>query len=171
MIEYELTRSRRKTVCLKIESDGRVRVLAPQRMPKRDIDAFVMKNAGFIETHLKRVKAHEERFPPLNEEEKARMVDEAIEYIPGRVEYYGRLMGLEPAGIRVTMAEHRFGSCSGKNRLCFSYRLMRYPREAIDYVVVHELSHIVHKNHGRDFYRLIESVLPDWQRRENMLRE
>ena len=79
-------------------------------------------------------------------------------------------MGLTPAGISITGAEKRFGSCSGKNRLCFSWRLMLYPPEAVDYVVVHELAHIRHKNHGRDFYALVASILPDYRQREALLR-
>jgi predicted metal-dependent hydrolase len=48
---------------------------------------------------------------------------------------------------------------------------MQYPDAAIDYVVVHELAHIVHKNHGKMFYALIESVLPDYKARIRLLRE
>ena len=47
---------------------------------------------------------------------------------------------------------------------------MQYPREAIDYVVVHELAHLVHQNHGPAFYRLVASVLPDYRQREALLR-
>ena len=61
-------------------------------------------------------------------------------------------------------------SCSGKNRLCFSWRLMDYPEEAIDYVVVHELAHIRHHNHSRDFYALVASILPDYKERQALLR-
>ena len=79
-------------------------------------------------------------------------------------------MGVEPAGITVTGARTRFGSCSPKNRLCFSFRLMDYPMAAVEYVVVHELAHIRHKNHGPDFYKEIAAVLPDWQTRRQLLK-
>ena len=87
------------------------------------------------------------------------------------MEYYGRLMGLMPTGLTITDARKRFGSCSGKNRISFAWRLMRYPEEAIDYVVVHELAHIRHKNHGEAFYQLIASVLPDYKERIKLLKE
>ena len=77
---------------------------------------------------------------------------------------------MEPTGITVTGAQTRFGSCSPKNRLCFSFRLMDYPMAAIEYVVVHELAHIRHKNHGPDFYKEIAAVLPDWQARRQLLK-
>ena len=54
--------------------------------------------------------------------------------------------------------------------MCFSLFLMRYPMEAIDAVVVHELAHIRHKNHGPDFYRLVEGTLPDYRQRVGLLK-
>jgi len=48
---------------------------------------------------------------------------------------------------------------------------MDYPPEAVDYVVVHELAHLVHHNHGKDFYALVASVLPDWKDRVGMLKK
>ena len=80
-------------------------------------------------------------------------------------------MGLTPAGVRITGAQKRFGSCSGQNRLCFSWRLMLYPPEAIDYVVVHELAHIHHHNHGPAFYALVEQYMPDYRQRQALLRQ
>ena len=80
-------------------------------------------------------------------------------------------MGLVPAGIKITSARTRFGSCSGKNSICFSWRLMLYPPEAIDYVIVHELAHIRHHDHSLAFYALIEQYLPDWKARMKLLKE
>lgn len=91
--------------------------------------------------------------------------------IPPKVRHYSTIMGLRPTGIRITSARTRFGSCSGKNSLCFSWRLMGYPEEAVDYVVVHELAHIVHKNHGPDFWALVGQYMPDYKRRRALLRK
>ena len=71
------------------------------------------------------------------------------EYLPRRVAYWAARMDVMPTGLRITSARTRWGSCSGKNSLCFSLFLMRYPPEAIDAVVVHELAHIRYKNHSR----------------------
>ena len=48
---------------------------------------------------------------------------------------------------------------------------MRYPEEAIEYVVVHELAHLVHRNHGKDFYALVASVMPDYKKRDALLKQ
>ena len=78
-------------------------------------------------------------------------------------------MGLRPAGITITGARTRFGSCSSKRRISFSFRLMQYPPEAIDYVVVHELAHLRHMNHSAQFYALIE-YMPDYKARRALLK-
>ena len=79
-------------------------------------------------------------------------------------------MGLRPAGITITGARTRFGSCSSKRRISFSFRLMQYPCEAIDYVVVHELAHLRHMNHSAQFYALIEQYMPDYKARRALLK-
>ena len=93
------------------------------------------------------------------------------DFDPERVARYAARMGVRPAGITITGARKRFGSCSGKDRLCFSWRLMQYPQAAIDYVVVHELAHIRHKNHGPGFYAFVQEILPDWRERRALLKE
>ena len=82
-----------------------------------------------------------------------------------------RQIGVEPAGVKITSARTRFGSCSGKNSLCFSLYLMEYPPDAIEAVVVHELAHIRHKNHGPGFYALIRQVMPDYDARIKTLQQ
>ena len=79
------------------------------------------------------------------------------------------MMGVTPAGVKITSARTRFGSCSGKNSLCFSWRLMLYPPQAIDYVVVHEMAHIRHHNHSKDFWAFVASVMPDYRERQALL--
>ena len=81
------------------------------------------------------------------------------------------VMGLNPTGISITRARTRYGSCSPKNRLNFSCFIMRLTPEEIDYVVVHELAHIKEKNHGRGFYSLVESFLPNYKKLQYSLRK
>ncbi len=170
-IPYRVFRSKRRSVSVEITPGLEVLVRAPQRMPQAMIEDFVERHRDWVETHLAKARERASRLPPEpTEEEKLELIRRAKELLPERVAHYSAVMGLTPTGITVTGAQKRFGSCSGKNRLCFSWRLMRYPQEAIDYVVVHELSHIRHKNHGSAFYALIASVLPDYKEREALLR-
>ena len=79
-------------------------------------------------------------------------------------------MDVRPTGLKITTARKRYGSCSGKNSLCFSCFLMDCPEEAIDLVVVHELCHIREKNHAPRFYALLGQYLPDYKERKKLLR-
>ena len=79
-------------------------------------------------------------------------------------------MGLKYSRIKITSAVKRFGSCSSSGNICYSYRLMLYPEEAREYVVVHELAHLEEMNHSKKFYEIISKVLPDYKYRRRLLK-
>ena len=168
---YELVRSRRKTLALEVARDGRVIVRAPLRLSQKRIDDFVSQHAAWIAEHQAIQQKRRENHPEPTPEEQAEFIRQAKEILPQKTAHYSRLMNLYPTGITITGAQKRFGSCSGKNRICFSWRLMQYPEAAIDYVVVHELAHIRHKDHSKSFYACVAEVLPDWKERRELLKE
>lgn len=168
--EYTLIRSNRKTLSLEVKSDLSVVVRAPARCPEVEIRRFVSSHGDWLEKNIKKLRARLEENPEPTLEEQLLYISRAKSVLPLRVEHYAGIMRLSPAGIKITSAKKRLGSCSSKNSLCFSWRLMAFPDEAIDYVVVHELAHIVHKNHGSDFYALVETVLPDYTVRKKLLK-
>lgn len=170
MTEYTLIRSNRKTLSLQISADARVIVRAPRRMPQRDIDRFVREHEGWIREKLTAQQARLTAHPEPDAAREAELKRMAREIIPARVAHFSRIMGLTPTGLRITSARTRWGSCSAKNSLNFSWRLMDYPPEAIDYVVVHELAHIAHHDHSREFYALVASILPDYKERAALLK-
>lgn len=63
----------------------------------------------------------------------------------------------------------RWGSCTGKNKLIFNPKLIHTPKRCIEYVVMHELCHIVHKNHSQKFFELLTRLMPDWEKRKEKL--
>jgi len=168
---YKIVRSNRRTVSLEITADCRVLVRAPMRMRESDIEKFVRSHDKWLDDHMARAQNRALAHPEPSEGERAVLLEKARADLPVRVARFAAVMGLTPAGVRITDARHRFGSCSAQNRLCFSWRVMQYPDEAVDYVVVHELAHVAQKNHGPDFYRLVESVFPDWKQRQSLLRK
>ena len=170
MTDYILIRAKRKTVSLSINDDLTPVVKAPRFVSKREIDSFVRKHESWIASATEKKKAQLER-TNISEEEIKELISKAKIIIPEKVEYYSRLMNLRPTGVKITRAKKRYGSCSGKNSLCFSCFLMQQSDEAIDYVVVHELAHIKHHNHSKAFYELISLYLPDYKEREKMLKK
>lgn len=79
--------------------------------------------------------------------------------------------GFYPTGFHVTEAQTRWGSCSGKNSLNFAWRLVFCPSEIMDYVMLHELCHIRHKNHSAAFWALVAQFDPDYAAHRAWLRE
>ncbi len=169
-MEYELKRSKRKTMAVEITRDGTILVRAPMRLPQQEIERFLLEKSSWIAKHQEVQRQRRLTHPEPTPEELDALAQLGRQLIPQRVKYYANLMDLSPAAVTITAARTRFGSCSFRNRLCFSCRLMSYPLAAIDYVVVHELAHIRHKNHGLEFYSLIESILPDYRERRALLK-
>jgi predicted metal-dependent hydrolase len=83
---------------------------------------------------------------------------------------YAALMGVSPASMRITGAKTRWGSCSGKNSINFSWRLIMAPDDVIDYVVVHELAHIRQHNHSPAFWAVVAKYMPDYKARRDGLK-
>ena len=169
--EYTIIRSGRRTLALELSDESKLIIRAPYRYPMSYIEDFVQKHASWIESHLEKQRLRAQTQPTLTNEAIEALFHRAKDEIPPIVNRYAEIMGLFPTGIKITHAQKRFGSCSAKNSLCFSYKLMKYPQAAIEYVVVHELAHIAHKNHGKDFYALIYSILPDYKKREALLKK
>lgn len=167
---YEIVRSRRRTVALEVTREGRVLVRAPLRMPQGEIRRFVASHAAWLEKAQAKIAARQAAHPPLTEQETAALRQRAKELLPDRVAHYAAIMGVTPTSVKITSARTRFGSCSGKNGICFSLYLMQYPEEAIDYVVVHELAHIRHHDHSPAFYAEVAKVLPDYKERMKLLK-
>ena len=95
----------------------------------------------------------------------------AKEYLPKAVERFAPLIGKSPKQVRITSAKTRWGSCSAKGGLNFSWRLMFAPPEEIDYVAVHELAHLIELNHSPRFWAIVEAILPDYRARRQALAE
>ena len=172
MYNYELIRSRRTTLALEITRDCRVLVRAPMRASQNTIDSFVSAHRDWIAKYLElqRQRAASAPPPPTEAEIQA-LKAQAKALLPEKVAYWSTVMGLVPTGVKITTARKRYGSCSGKNSLCFSCFLMQKPEAAIDLVVVHELCHIREKNHGPRFYALLAQYLPDYKERQKLLNQ
>ena len=165
-----LVRSSRRSMCIEVKSAKEVIVRAPMKTSLAVIDKFVRQRSAWIEKALERATARENKTPHLSPDEMKKMKREALVYFNERIEYFSDLTSLYPKKISVSVAKKRFGSCSADNKIRLSVYLMFYPKEAIDYVVLHELAHIKHKNHKKQFYALIEKYMPDYKERIKLLR-
>ena len=95
----------------------------------------------------------------------------AREAFSERVEKHAAVMGCYPAALRITSPRRRWGSCGATGSLNLNWRLVMAPREVIEYVVVHELAHLKHRHHGRDFWDFVEAFAPAYRRARLWLRD
>ncbi len=169
---YEIIKSRRKTICIEVSKDG-VLVRAPHRVSKKEIHEFVVSREAWIEKMQLKVKKEESKEPvhKLTKEEMEDLSEQALFYIPGRVEYYAGIMGVEYGRVTLRFQRTRWGSCSSKGNLNFNSLLMLTPPEVIDSVVVHELCHRKHMNHSEAFYKDVLKVYPDYRKWNTWLRK
>ena len=97
--------------------------------------------------------------------------ERALEVISERVTHYARRHNFMPKQVKITSAKTRWGSCSPNGTLNFTWRLVMAPLEVIDYVVVHELTHLNIKDHSRKFWLAVESIYPEYKKQQKWLRE
>ncbi|MEG2087448.1 MAG: SprT family zinc-dependent metalloprotease [Angelakisella sp.] len=169
-MDYELIRSRRRTVSLSISPRLTPVVRAPMHMPKRELDAFIQQHLDWI-AEKTALLAQQQQRPCLTDGQIATLRTRAKQELPQRVQRLAQQMELTPAGITITSAQSRWGSCSAKNRLSFPYRLMLLPDDLIEYIIVHELAHIREKNHSPRFYAVVAAYLPDYKARVTRLKQ
>ena len=97
--------------------------------------------------------------------------EETRKEIRARCMWFSLKTGLVPETIRITDARQRWGSCTHKGGLSFSWRLIQAPPEIVDYVVVHELVHISQPDHSKKFWDKIRKIMPDFEQRRNWLKD
>lgn len=86
-----------------------------------------------------------------------------------RINRYQTQLRVKPKSIEIVESRTKWGSCSSDKKLTFNYRLAMAPIEVIDYVIIHELCHLLHMNHDRSFWRRLGSIMPDYKEKEEFL--
>ena len=167
-MKYKLIYSDRKTISASVKG-GILTVRAPRGLSTETIEKFLKKHSSWIEKHLNKEKVNEDFFHSLNEDDIRQLKTKAKEYFANKLLYYSNIMGIKHGRMTITSAKARFGSCSSKGNISFSWRLMLYPEPAREYVAVHELAHVLEMNHSQKFYKIIENVLPDYKERKKLL--
>ena len=213
-MDFNVIRSRRKTIAVEITKEGGVLVRAPLKLARREVLAFVKQNRAWIARKLAQARVRQEErtprrflegenFPFLGEQHRLRYVAggeylrklngefllgadlssragdlfrtwyraRAREILEDRVAHFALRMGLTCRSVRITDAKERWGSCTAAGSLNFAWRLVMAPTPVIDYVIVHELAHLVEMNHSRRFWERLGRILPDYAKRRRWLRE
>ncbi|MGL5313289.1 MAG: M48 family metallopeptidase [Peptostreptococcaceae bacterium] len=85
-------------------------------------------------------------------------------------EYSPIMMKLNPRSIKVKEQKKRWGSCTSKRDIYINSKIVMARPSSIDYILIHEFSHLVHMNHSKDFYNLVESIMPEYKKEEKWLK-
>ena len=172
-IEYELIRSKRKTLSIQVKPNGDVVVRAPLRLAKKHIDEFVIEKADWIEKTVKNARARNEQRTdknPFTQAELDRLKRQARVEIRNLVWEYAPVIGVGYGRISIRAQKSRWGSCSREGNLNFNCLLMLAPDPVRRYVVVHELCHRLEMNHSPRFWAHVEAVIPDYREQRKWLR-
>ena len=172
MFDYQLVRSRRKTLAIQVTREGKVVVRAPLFSTDRQIAQFAQEHEEWVREKLSEVQNTDrisaKEFTPAE----IRVYKKRAQgIISRRVAYYAGIMGLSYGNITIRDQKSRWGSCSSTGNLNFSWRLILMPIEVMDYVVVHELAHLMEMNHSKAFWAEVEKVLPDYEVQRKWLKE
>lgn len=97
--------------------------------------------------------------------------NEALLTLPSRISYYAKKMGYEPSQVRYKRMSRRWGSCSSAGVVTFNTLMMQLSYEHIDYIIVHELAHLKHMNHSREFHGFVKSILDNEKQLRQELKE
>ena len=174
MYDIKIVRSKRRTIGLEIKSDLTVICRAPQYVSDKDIESFIEEHRTWLDKHYEKLRVAKEQAPEpvkLWNKDIRQLTLEARRVIPERVRYYAPMIGVTYGKITIRHQKTRWGSCSSEGNLSFNCLLMLAPLEVIDSVIVHELCHRIYMNHSRDFYKLVRSVYPDYDRCNRWLKD
>lgn len=94
----------------------------------------------------------------------------AKEIILQRIKYYTEKYNFKINNIKISSASTRWGSCSHNNNININWKLIMADLKIMDYVIVHELSHTIEHNHSKDFWKIVENIIPDYKERRLWLK-
>ncbi|MBE5738418.1 MAG: M48 family metallopeptidase [Clostridiales bacterium] len=98
-------------------------------------------------------------------------ISNAKKILADRLEFFGQMMQIDYGKLTITNSKTRWGSCDKDRNIKLNFRLVMLPHNAVDYVIVHELTHIVEFNHSKDFYKIISLVQPSYKLQQRILKE
>lgn len=171
---YKILYSSRKTLAIQITREGQVLVRSPRTCPLREIDRFLFQKEAWILRHLQIFQEQNLQMiqkPSLSDTERKRYIELARDIFTQKTSYYARILHVTYGRISIREQKTRWGSCSSTGNLNYNWRLIFAPEDVLNYVVVHELAHRIEMNHSEAFYRIVESVLPDYRKSRRWLRE
>lgn len=172
-------KARMKHVYLRVSDDGVLQISANKHFSLDNAKELILNKENWIKKAILKKSRNLENnqifyfgeIINLSQEFKIEFYKEkAKEHLPKIVDKYSKIMSLYPTSLKFRNNRTRLGSCSYKNGINLNINLMKYPIEVIEYVIIHELSHIKHKNHSKRFWDLVEVYCPNYKDCEKIIK-
>ncbi len=162
IVEYEHKVNRRaRGLRLSVHPGGRIVVSSRPDTSKDFIAAFMRRKAKWILSKLEYMKTFPIQDPTIRKQEFQKHKSAALVLAKARVEYFSKMYGVRPGKISIKNHKTLWGSCSRRGDVNFNYKIAIIPPEHADYVVVHELCHLIEFNHSDRFWRLVAQTVPN----------
>ena len=156
-ITYKIQKKKIKNLYIQIQN-GEVIVKVPHRMKENDIQEFVQKKVKWIAENLKK-----EKQKPQEEEITPQKIENLKNTIKMAIQKYTNQLKVYPNKIRIKNIKYAWGSCSSNRNITINAKLANKSKEAIEYVVLHELCHLKEMNHSKKFWDLVEGCMSDYK--------
>lgn len=228
VIQFEVIKRKRKSICIKVDTDAKVTVVAPLIISDDKIKDIVMKKASWIITKVEEMQNVDEKriarkfeegstFMYLGHEYPLHIVsgkeykgtrvvlgkktvkspydylhfiiytdtcdeddmrkamekwyrEKTKEIVLEKIKLYENFFKDKVSEVRVKEQKRRWASCTGKNAILFNWRCSMAREDVVEYIVLHEMCHFVHRNHSKVFWNLVESIMPDYKEKHDYLK-
>ncbi|MFI3326751.1 MAG: SprT family zinc-dependent metalloprotease [Clostridia bacterium] len=166
IVKYIFTRKKVKNVNIRINSDGIIKISANKTVSIKYIESFIISNSDFILKHLEIIKNIEKPKEFLDNREVREKALRIFTEIIDEIYPIFNTMGITYPVLKIRTMKSKWGSCiPSKNQITLNTKLIEYDYKFIEYVVLHEFCHFIHPNHSKDFYKLVEKLMPDYKTR------
>lgn len=155
VIHYQIIRKSIKNTYISIKN-GAVIVTAPKYVSDAEIEKIINRKIDWIYKKIKVQNQKEEKADLYTKEEFLTIVQQTAKELIN-------LTGIKPNKMRVRQVKYAWGSCSSRKNITINLKLIGYSKEAIRYVILHELCHIKYMNHGKKFWELVGTYMPNYK--------
>lgn len=152
LLNYEIRYSKIKNVYIQIK-EGKAIVKAPKKVNKKEIEKILEQKSDWIRKTLEKESKKKEKQPLYTKEEFKKIIEENASELIQETE-------LKPNKITIKQIKYAWGSCSSKKNITINLELIKYSKQAIRYVILHEICHLKYMNHSKDFWNLVEKYMP-----------
>ena len=169
---WVIEKPRNRRVNLRVQPDGRIDCSVPPATPDEFVEGFIReKHDWIVKTQRERASSPMGRAATASPQEQREWRKVVEAFTPALVEKWEPILGVKAGQLAYRKMKSRWGSCQpSTGRICINTVLALYPPECLEYVVVHELCHLLVPGHGPDFRALMNQVMPDWRQRKDRLK-